>query len=115
MKQQRVHKSEPEPKTRVVHYEETVFVCSNGAHDARTVYLWRGVWRCLSCTKTAMRLEGASSRQVACCLWSWSEEDDKRFRLESVRRAGRVRRVAPLRERQRSKRGVEIGEPVESR
>lgn len=83
-----------EPKTREIEYRETVFVCSNGKHDARSVYLWRGVWRCLRCTRWAMRAAGATPLQVACLACCVGE-----FRVETIRRSERVRRITPLRGR----------------
>jgi hypothetical protein len=52
--------SQSEPKTRILHYEEQVYVCEGCAADARRVYLWRGRWRCLPCFKLAARAAGAT-------------------------------------------------------
>lgn len=79
--------SKPEPKTRILHYEEKVFVCEDCSADARRVYLWGRKWRCLPCFKLAARAAGAAPYVVS------SYSVDPLFRAEEWRTSSGVRPV----------------------
>jgi hypothetical protein len=56
--------SKPEPKTRVLHFEEQVFICSRCECDSRHVYMRGHSWYCLPCLKDLLKQQGASNVEI---------------------------------------------------
>ena len=82
-----------EPSTRVIQYQQTIFQCSNEAHDARVVYLWRGQWYCRECLKGAIRIAGATALEAYSCISALAMGLREDFRPQAVRRAEPMRCV----------------------
>ncbi|MGA2203485.1 MAG: hypothetical protein ABSG40_16115 [Terriglobales bacterium] len=84
-----------EPVTRVIRYQETVFLCGTGGHETRRVYLWRGAWYCLADLKKAIRAAGGTAPEAyAAAGWralTTAMRDE--FHAEDTRRAERMVRV----------------------
>jgi len=83
-----------EPETRILHYEETAYICEDCSADVRRVYLWRGRWRCLPFFKLAARAAGATPH-----LFSL----DPAFRAEGWRSSSGVKPVGERHLRPKSK------------
>jgi len=84
-----------EPKEQVIEYRETVFLCANSGHDARSVYLWRGNWYCSDCLKRTVGANGATGEEARSCSSSWYTVGRPEFRAEAVKRAAPMQRVTP--------------------
>jgi hypothetical protein len=67
-----------EPKTRTLHFEQTIFICARCECEYGRVYLYRGSWFCLLCLKDVLKDAGAKIYGS-----SW--------RPEAVRNAGEMK------------------------
>jgi hypothetical protein len=81
-----------EPNERVIEYCETVYLCTNGEHDSRSVYLWRGNWYCCEYLKRAVRVAGGTSLDVYGCASGYARSE---FRTTAHRRSEEITRVTP--------------------
>jgi hypothetical protein len=80
------------PETRVVEYRETIYVCSNGSHDARSIWLWRGKWYCTECLKRALRKAGATQSELYSFRFPYGRHE---FGPEGHLRSAPLERVTP--------------------
>ena len=67
-----------EPKTRTLHFEQTVFICARCECEYERVYLYKGSWFCLPCLKDVLKDAGAK-------IYGFS------WRPEAVRNAGEMK------------------------
>jgi len=56
--------SKSEPKTRILHFEEQVFICVRCDCDCRRVYLHERQWSCLPCVRDILKQQGASNVEI---------------------------------------------------
>ena len=67
-----------EPKTRTLHFEQTVFICARCECEYERVYFYKGSWFCLPCLKDVLKDAGAK-------IYGFS------WRPEAVRNAGEMK------------------------
>jgi hypothetical protein len=77
-----------EPKTKIIRYQETVFICSCCDAETRSIYQHTGQWSCLPCLKELGNRLGIRVN---------SFYDPQKF-IEDHRLAGRVTRTGPPRQ-----------------
>src|SRR5690348_2052042 len=88
-------KKRTEPKEREIEYREIVYLCANGEHDSRSVYLWRGNWYCCECLKRAIRSAGGTSHDVYGCASGYA---GPAFRATAHRRSKGIMRISTANE-----------------
>jgi len=73
----------PEPRTRDVHFVETVLVCECCDGGCRRVYLRKEKWYCLPCLKASIKHDGGRPEAVGAASWT----------AEGVRQSSGVRPI----------------------